>query len=109
MALEAPVAKKDDLGKLRYDLIPPMAMEELARNYTYGANKYGDNNWLIGEGLDRKRVVGAMFRHLWAWLAGEDRDEESGSHHLACVAWGCFTLITYQHTGRGEDFRSTLR
>ena len=39
---------KHDQGKLRYDLISAVGMEELAKVYTYGAKKYADHNWRKG-------------------------------------------------------------
>ena len=43
--------RKDDDGKLRYDLIPPLALEEVVRVLTFGAEKYGPNNWRAVKGL----------------------------------------------------------
>ena len=86
------VARKEDKGKLRYDLIPPQALQLLAEVYTHGAQKYGDHNYLEGDGLDRSRIVGGIKRHIESYLMGMDMDEE-GQHNLAAAAWGCFTLI----------------
>ena len=98
---------KHDQGKLRYDLIPPDALEEIAKIYTFGAEKYGDRNW--EKGLRWGRVFGAVFRHFIAWAKGEDADEETGLHPLAHAAWGCLTLLAYAKRNIGEDDRpSTL-
>jgi hypothetical protein len=96
--------KKDDQGKLRYDLIPPVALEELVKIYTHGAAKYGDHNW--EKGLSWSRVFGAIMRHLWAFWKGEDYDPESELSHVAHAAWGCFTLLTYMKEHRKLDDRS---
>ncbi len=88
---------KDDLGKIRYDLIPPDALEELARVYTFGAGKYADRNW--EKGLLFSRVFGAMMRHAWLWFRGQDIDDGpggSGLNHLSSVAWCAFSLMAYQ-------------
>lgn len=95
--------KKYDTGKLRIDLIPAQALEELAAVYTYGANKYADHNWR--RGIKWSRVFGAMMRHLWAFWRGEDLDEESGLPHLAHAAFGCFALLEYRRTRRDFDDR----
>jgi len=71
---------KFDADKLRYDLIPPSAMKALAEVLTYGAKKYKPNNWRNG---DKDRYIAALYRHLEAWRAGEQKDEESGMVHLA--------------------------
>ncbi len=68
--------KKFDEGKLRMDLIPPEAIKGLAKVLTYGADKYGEKNWL--NGLSYSRVYAAIQRHLWAFWEGEDNDDESG-------------------------------
>lgn len=94
---------KYDEGKLRYDLIPPIPLQELARVFTIGAVKYGDENWR--KGMKWKRIFGAIMRHAWAWMRGERLDHESGIHHLAHAAWGCLVLIEYEICSTGEDDR----
>lgn len=85
-------AKKYDEGKLRYDLIPPEFTEQVAIILTYGALKYGDNNW---QGLDNfnDRYYAALERHLQAWRKGEENDQESGFSHLAHAATNCLFLL----------------
>jgi hypothetical protein len=95
--------KKHDSDKLRYDLIPALAIEELAKAYTHGVKEYEDENWR--KGMHWKRIIGGIFRHLWAWIRGETWDKDSGCHHLASAAWGCFTLIEYELTQSGTDDR----
>jgi len=96
-------AIKHDKGKLRYDLVPPDALNELAHVYTYGASKYTDRNW--EKGMDYGRVFAAIQRHLWAFWSGEELDKESNLHHLAHAAWGCLTLLSYSIRRVGEDDR----
>ena len=74
--------RKFDSDKLRYDLIPPVIDEELAKILTYGAKKYGENNWQSLENFNN-RYYAALRRHIEAWRNGEDIDEESGEHHLS--------------------------
>ena len=96
-------AVKHDEGKLRYDLLPPEALEELIRVYTLGAEKYNDRNW--EKGMDYGRIFAAIQRHLWEFWKGEDRDEESNLLHLAHAAWGCMSLLTYKIRNIGTDDR----
>jgi len=91
--------KKNDAGKLRFDLIPPHALEALAYVYTIGAAKYGDNNWL--KGIDRGRILAAMYRHINHWQKGVTVDPDDGQHPLASVAWCCFALMEYERLGLG--------
>ncbi len=100
-------ANKQDDDKLRYDLIPPGALEELARVYTIGAKKYGDYNW--EGGMCWGRVVAALYRHLEAWRQGRVVDPEDGQHPLASVAWCAFTLMEYQRRRLGFDDRGCLK
>jgi Domain of unknown function (DUF5664) len=94
---------KYDADKLRMDLIPQDSLRDLAAVYTMGARKYADENWR--QGIEWKRVYGAMLRHLSLWILGHDIDDESSLNHLAHVAWGAFTLLNYSRTHRELDNR----
>lgn len=95
--------RKDDIGKLRFDLIPIKPLEELVRVYAIGAKKYNDRNW--EKGLKWGRVFAAMMRHGWKWWGGEQFDPIDGQHHLASVAWCALALIEYETTHRELDDR----
>lgn len=71
---------KYDSDKPGYELIPPEALDAIARTLTYGAKKYSPRNW--EKGIDAGRLFGAIMRHLWAFWRGEDDDPESGNPHL---------------------------
>jgi len=92
--------RKDDQGKARFDLLPPDALFEVVRVYTYGASKYNDRNW--EKGIKWGRVFAAICRHCFAWWRGEREDQESGIHHLAHAAWGCLAVLAYELRGMGE-------
>lgn len=81
--------RKDD--KTRWELIPLDCLEDIARVYTEGAKKYGDNNW---QNLDNgyERYKGALLRHLYA-AEHDEFDEETGCRHLAQVAWNAIALL----------------
>lgn len=74
--------KKFDGGKLRYDLIPPEVLEALATILTFGAQKYGENNWQELEDFE-DRYTAALFRHIQDRRMGERIDPESGCLHWA--------------------------
>lgn len=82
--------RKHDQDKPRYDLVPVHAEAEFVDVLTFGANKYGPENWRQLEGA-RERYVAAAMRHLAAYRMGETHDVESGKHHLAhaqcCMAF----------------------
>ena len=90
-------------GKSRYDLISPFALEQLAKVYTHGANKYADRNMDLGTNWGK--YFGAMMRHAWAFWRGEDYDKDNGLPHLAAVAWNAFTLLDYMENHRDKDDR----
>jgi len=74
--------QKFDKGKVRYGLLPPLALQEVAEVLTAGANKYSPNNWKKVKDL-HVRYVDAAYRHLEATRLGETLDGETGRHHLA--------------------------
>ena len=61
--------RKYDGGKLRYDLVPTLALEEVVKVITKGAEKYDDDNWKnVPEG--RRRYYAASMRHTQEWKKG---------------------------------------
>jgi hypothetical protein len=78
-------------------------MEELVLVYTKGAAKYADRNWELG--MDWSRVFGSLLRHTWKFWRGEERDAETGCHHMAMAAWNAIALCTYALRGVGKDNR----
>lgn len=94
---------KFDTEKNRVDLLPVDALEAISEVLTYGANKYADRNW--EKGMAWSRVYGALLRHLWAWFRGEEKDPESGHHHLHHVGCCVLFLISYNLRKVGEDDR----
>ena len=89
--------------KIRFDLIPPEALIELARVYEMGALKYEDENWR--KGLPYSSSIRAINSHLTLWRSGQAVDADTGCHHLAQVAWNALTLLVYELTRSGTDDR----
>lgn len=83
--------RKNDLGKLRWDLVQPLILQEYVKVLTEGAKKYAPNNWRKVEDA-RNRYFAALLRHIWAWWLGERDDPEWGLHHLA-HAMCCVTFL----------------
>ena len=77
----------------RFDLLPIGALTQLAQHYGVGARKYDDNQWR--KGYEWSKSYAALQRHATSWWGGEDTDEETGSSHMAAVAWHAFTLLTF--------------
>lgn len=82
--------KKKDHGKLMWDLLPWNQVEKIVDILTFGASKYGPNQWQTVEN-GKDRYFAAMMRHITTWWGGERNDPESGKHHLAHA--GCCLLF----------------
>lgn len=87
----------------RYDLIPFEALDEVARVYGMGAEKYDDWNW--AKGFAWSLSIGAAFRHMASYAAGEDLDPESGLPHPAHAVFHMLALITFRQHDLGTDDR----
>ena len=98
---EARTGIRFDKGKTKYELVPPEWVTVLAEILTMGADKYAERNW--EKGMKKSRMVGSLFRHLFARLRGQRYDEESGKPHLGHVAWNALALMSYDLRGIGED------
>jgi len=123
-------AKRYNKGKIRYELISPIALAELAKVYTLGAHKYSvykdksgqtvlgkdipfenvqdydliedaSSNWRLGQNW--KEAMGSIKRHIEEWELGKDFDE-LGTLHLGNAMWGLATLIDFYKTyPQGDD------
>lgn len=79
---------KYDSGKPRMGLLPPLAITEMAKVMTFGANKYQAHSWKQVENA-QERYLDALLRHAIAYVAGERIDPESGlptMAHIMCDA-----------------------
>ncbi len=82
---------KRDEGKLRYNQLPALSLEELAKVFHFGAEKYGEGTYLNVPNL-HDRYISAAMRHLQAFRMGERLDSESGLNHTAHAA-ACLMII----------------
>ena len=86
--------------KIRYDLLEPYAIQELAKVFSAGAKKYASWNWLNG-GMDYSKMLASLKRHIAAFEMGEDFDPELSKiagqpiHHLAQAAWNALGIVSY--------------
>lgn len=99
---------KHDDDKLRWELLPWDAVEEVVKVLNFGARKYEDRNW--EKGIQHSRVYAAAIRHLTRWFSWEDTDEETDLPHLAHATCCCLFLLSYQLRGQYEfDDRPDIR
>ena len=83
---------KFDGGKPQMRLLPPVAMLEMAKVMTFGAEKYEADSWRQVEGA-KERYLDALGRHYNAWCRGEKVDDESGLSHMAHIMCNAAFLL----------------
>jgi hypothetical protein len=85
---------KHDGSKPNLALTPIEAIWAMGESLSYGAKKYGDDNFR--EGLHVRRQLAAALRHVYQALEVEDVDAESGCLHLgnamASIAMAIYTI-----------------
>ena len=90
---------KYDSDKIQYSLIPPYALESVAKNLTAGLKKYpGRDNWKLVDNA-KERYLDALYRHLEAHRKGEFIDSESSVEnmpHLAAVIANAMFLLEFE-------------
>lgn len=89
-------------SKPDYSLIPLVTMEDEARVWMYGKNKYAAWNW--AKGMPWSVPLACLLRHMAAWQRGEECDPESGLPHLAHAMCNLRMLTLYTKTyPEGDD------
>lgn len=91
-------------GKLRYDLIPHEALKGVAQVLTFGAKKYGEDNWR--KGLSWRSVLASAERHLEAFKSGEDYNvaDDPGLMHIDhAITNLMFIKAYYKIYPQGDD------
>ena len=114
---------KYDGEKPKMNLLPPKAIMEVAKVLTFGAEKYGAENWKELEDLQNRYLAGAL-RHIFAHMDGEKLDPETGLSHMAhalcCLLFKLEIELedgeskeeelretdTTEHTARDQSFES---
>jgi hypothetical protein len=91
---------KADKGKLELSLVNPELVKAVAEVRMYGTEKYGDSeNW---RKVEPKRYVDALYRHLLAYIEGNEVDEESGLSHLSHMACNLSFLLDKEYLKEHE-------
>ena len=92
--------------KPQLHLIPKAALDEMARALELGKRKYGERNWITGDGVQITTYLSAIGRHLALITDGtEDIDPESGAHHLGHIMAGCGIILDAMKHGKLIDNR----
>jgi hypothetical protein len=82
---------KYDAGKIRLNLIEPSFINGLGSVMTFGATKYGSNNWK--NGIPTSQLYASLQRHLTSFYEGNLVDSESGLDHLYHSAANIMMMI----------------
>lgn len=89
-------------GKPDYALIPLSTLEDEAKVWAYGKQKYAAWNW--AKGMPWSVPLACLLRHMAAWQRGEEVDPESGLPHLAHAMCNLRMLTLYSKTyPEGDD------
>jgi hypothetical protein len=90
---------KHDNGKLQWHLLPMRLLEGVVEVLMAGARKYAAWNWT--RGMPYTRALNAAQRHINAFSAGEDFDQDSGQHHIDHAL--CCLIFLRHFTLHGAD------
>ncbi|RLA61247.1 MAG: hypothetical protein DRQ89_11655 [Epsilonproteobacteria bacterium] len=74
--------QKFDADKLDWSLLPFKMIRPIIRVLMFGAKKYAPDDWQKVENA-RVRYLNAATRHMDDYQSGEQKDKDSGEHHLA--------------------------
>jgi hypothetical protein len=91
---------KYDTDKLRWDLMPWPALEQVLKVMMFGAKKYSEYNWQHVK--PPMRYWSAAMRHMIADRNGKECDDETGLLHLAHAACDILFLMWQRMQARGE-------
>lgn len=106
----SPTGGAKGVKEAQFNLIPVGPLTELAVLYGRGAAKYelepGESaNWR--KGYEWGKSYAAALRHLSAFWAGEDYDDEMQVKHVIAAAWHCFGLAWFMENRTSYDDRPT--
>jgi len=100
-----PQWERKNTGKPDVSLVPSEYILGAARALSYGAEKYSAGNYLNGDGMPTMVVYASLMRHLMAWRAGEDHDDESGLLHTDHIGANLAMLVDLIDKDKGTDGR----
>ncbi len=94
---------------IRYDILDPDFLEDLAKIADYGAKKYGDLNWQLSRLTGDKGPINHIYKHLGSYRKNEPYDHEelgtSKSLHLAAIAFNAMMEYYWVKKEEKEPYR----
>lgn len=97
--------EKDTKGKLRLNLLPPHALESIAKVREFGVSKY-PSAWGWVTGVKTEDLIEATKRHLLKIDMGETKDPESGLLHIEHAL--CSLAMAVHQIKAGQKIQSDL-
>lgn len=86
-------AMRESIGtKIRTNLVPYELVAYAALGLNYGAEKYKPRNF--EKGLSALDLTESLKRHILAYEAGEEIDDDSGLPHIALIA-SCTAMLCH--------------
>lgn len=102
------IGVKYDEGKVQYSLIPPYALQAVARNLTVGLKKYpARDNWKLVPNA-KEKYLDALMRHLESYRRGVKYDPESSvpdMHELSAVIANAMFLLEFDLNPNLEEVK----
>ena len=100
---------KYDSGKVQYTLVPPYALEAVAKNLTVGLIKYEErDNWKkVPDAMER--YLDALYRHLEKHRMGIIYDEDSAdptTTHMSAVAVNAMFILEFMLNENLKEIKS---
>lgn len=81
--MEKELGIRDNEGKLCWSLVSWKALAPMVRVLMFGEDKYNAHNWK--KGFKYTQVCESLYRHLNAFIEGEDDDPESKLSHVGHI------------------------
>jgi hypothetical protein len=86
-------AMRNNQGKLEWSLVDFESLEPLVEVLMFGAEKYDAHNWK--KGMPVTKVCESMLRHTFAFMNGQDLDEESKLSHIGHIMCNAMFLSRF--------------
>jgi hypothetical protein len=89
-------------GKPRMSLVPTEELLRVAKHFMTGAEKYGENNWKLGQPLSV--LYDSAQRHTMKYFSGET-DED----HAAAAIWNLMAMMWLEKNKPEMDDRKNFK
>lgn len=82
-AVTGAAATEEYIEEYNCGVLPPLAIDRLAKRYEFGCDLYGDRNWEKGQPISV--LIDSALRHLFMYI-----DDHINEDHLAAAMWNIF-------------------